>query len=150
MRFILKLLVVGILVFVSYYMFTTERFKGSPKTQVQQALGIKDKEVIPIFDKDKKDPAVEIELEEMTAKFGLTEEMQQLIRGDLRREKQQITAVLEDKRLTKQQQSEKITKIHNFYHVIISSMISDQNPKRKEIREWLMSKERNLSDSNRP
>jgi preprotein translocase subunit SecF len=147
MRFMLTLLVIGFLVFASYYMFTTEKFKGSPQTQVKQALGIKDKE----------DPAVEAEVNEIVIKFGksgLTDKQQaaqrQLIMMHLKQEKQDIAAVLKDKSLTKQPQSGKIAKIQKHFLGGIAFWISSDKEEGKKIEEWLISKERNVSDSNSP
>jgi len=136
MRFMLKLLAIGILVFVSYYMFIAERSRGSLKSQVQQAFGVKDTEV-----------------EEMAAKFGLDLDtrQRQAAKMLLDQEKQEIAAVLKDKNLTKQQQSERIIKIHKTtaFWLMAYSKSSDKE-KEKKIAEWLMSRESNASDVNSP
>jgi hypothetical protein len=136
----LKLLVICIPVSVLSYMFIAERFKGSPTTQIKQALGIKEKE----------DPAVEAEVEEMTTKFGLSVDQQRVAKEMLDQEKQEIAAVLKDRSLTKQQQSEKIIKIQKHSHGRIAFWLTSDKEEGKKIEEWLMSRESNVSDANSP
>jgi hypothetical protein len=136
----LKLLVICILVFVVGYIFVAEKFKGSPKTQIKQALGIKEKE----------DPAVEAEVEEMAAKFGLSADQQRVAKEMLDQEKREIVAVLKDRSLTKQQQNEKIIKIQKHSHERIAFWLSSDKEEGKKIEQWLMSRETYMTDSNNP
>lgn len=142
MKFILTLVVVGLLVFFSYYMFVAEEFKGSPKTQVKQALGIKEKE----------DPAIEMEVNEIAIKFGLSHDerdtnYRQLVKMELESKKQKTITVLNDNKLTEQQKNGKITLIQKQSYNRIASYFGNSKEDRQEIVKWLMSRQPKV-DSN--
>jgi hypothetical protein len=140
----LKLLVIGILVFVSYYMFIAEEFKGSPETQIKQAFGIKEKE----------NPAIEMEVNEIATKFDLTGEehaaQRQFMKMELESKEQKINTVLKDKSLTSQQKSEKIMQIQKNSNRRIASYFSVNKQDGMKIEEWLMSRKGKKTDSNNP